>query len=114
MVAGGFMLVPYLLRGAGGGDVKMLVAAGAIAGWSQVIYLLWYTSLCGIILAVAMVMMRQLETARVRHYVRCLVDIRYDRCAGAAELPPPTDARVRIPFGLAIAAGLLLTVSLMP
>ena len=29
-VAGAFLLLPFLMRGAGGGDVKMLFAAGAI------------------------------------------------------------------------------------
>ena len=42
-VAGAFLLVPFLLRGAGGGDVKMLFAAGAMAGWSRLLLLLWYT-----------------------------------------------------------------------
>lgn len=106
-VAGGFLLVPFLLRGAGGGDVKMLFAAGAMAGWDRLLLLLWITSLAGVVMGVLMLVFGRLDGSRLRHGVRCLVDWRYDRAAGAAALPPRDSPRFRIPFSVPIAIGLL-------
>ena len=113
-VAGAFLLLPFLMRGAGGGDVKMLFAAGAMTGWSRVLFLLWYMSLAGLVLAVVMLALNQVEGQRLKHYLRCAVDWRYDRKAGAAILPPKESAKVRVPFALAISAGLLLALLVRP
>lgn len=106
-VAGAFLILPFLARGAGGGDVKMLFAAGAIVGWAGVLRLLLYTSFAGLALALVMLAMGRLEGARLRHYVLCLCDWRYDRKAGAAVLPPKDSDKVRIPFSIAISIGML-------
>jgi prepilin peptidase CpaA len=108
-VAGAFLLLPFLMRGAGGGDVKMLFAAGTMVGWGGVLYLLWYMSLAGLVLAVVMLALKQTDGARLQHYVRCLVDWRYDRQAGAAALLPKENDRARMPFSIAIGVGLVLT-----
>lgn len=113
-VAAAFLLLPFLLRGAGGGDVKMLFAAGAMAGWSKLLFLLWYMSLAGIVLAVVMLALNQVEGHRLKHYLRCAVDWRYDRRAGAATLPPKESAKARVPFALAISAGLMLALLVSP
>jgi len=107
VVAGAFLLLPFLMRGAGGGDVKMLFAAGTMTGWHGVLQLLWFTSLAGLVLAVGMLACKRADGARLKHYGRCLVDWRYDRKAGAAVLPPRESNQVRIPFSVAIAAGML-------
>jgi Flp pilus assembly protein protease CpaA len=107
-VAGAFLLLPFLMHGAGGGDVKMLFAAGTMVGWSRVIYLLWYMSLAGLVLAVVMVLFGWADGARLKHYARCLVDWRYDRKIGAAVLPPKESDRTRMPFSIAISVGLLM------
>jgi len=109
--AGGFMLVPFLLRGAGGGDVKMLFASGAMVGWSRLLTLLWFTSLAGVVLSLVMLALGQADGARLRHLVRCAVDWRYDRKAGAAGLPPKEATQVRVPFSVAISAGLLIAMA---
>ena len=106
--AGAFLLVPFLLRGAGGGDVKMLVAAGAIAGWSRVFHLLWATSLTGVVFGATLLALGALDGARLTYYVRCLCDWRFDRHTAAAALPPKDAARYRIPFSVPIAVGLLV------
>lgn len=113
-VAGAFLLIPFLMRGAGGGDVKMLFTAGAIVGWSRVLFLLWYMSLAGLVLAVVMLALNKVEGNRLKHYLRCAVDWRYDRQAGAAALPPKESAKVRVPFALAISAGLMLALLVRP
>lgn len=105
--AGAFLLLPFLMRGAGGGDVKMLFAAGAIAGWNKLFVLLWATSVAGVIMGAVMLAFGQLDGARLRHGLRCLFDWRYDRQAGAAALAPKESDRYRIPFSVPISAGVL-------
>jgi prepilin peptidase CpaA len=107
-VAGAFLLLPFLMRGAGGGDVKMLFAAGTMVGWSRVLYLLWYMSLAGLALVVIMLAFKRADGVRLKHYARCLVDWRYDRKAGAVALPPEDSDKMRIPFSIAISVGLVL------
>ena len=106
-VAGAFLLVPFLMHGAGGGDVKMLFAAGAVTGWGALFELLWVTSLAGLVLAVVMLVVGELDPVRLKHSFRCAFDWRYDRAAGAASLPPKDSARFRVPFSVPISVGLL-------
>ena len=109
--AGAFLLLPFLMRGAGGGDVKMLFAAGAVAGWARLFPLLWATSLAGLVMGLCMLAFGQLEGARLAHYARCAFDGRYDRKAAAAALPPKDSSRYRIPFSLPIAVGLVVALA---
>lgn len=106
-VAGALLLIPFLMHGAGGGDVKMLAAAGAVAGWGKLFMLLWVTSLAGVVTGVVMLLVGRLDGARLRHTLRSLFDWRYDRAAGAAALPPKEAMSGRVPFSLPIAIGLV-------
>ncbi len=106
-VAGAFLLVPFLMRGAGGGDLKMLFAAGAIVGWHALFELLWMTSLAGVVMAFVMLVAGELDPIRLKHVLRCLFDWRYDRRASVECLPARDAARLRVPFSVPIAVGLL-------
>ena len=101
-----FLLLPFFLRAAGAGDVKMLFAAGLTAGPGCTLNLILLVSLAGLILAAVMLVLRRVDTARLKHYLRALFDWRYDRTAGRAQLPPKDAEACRVPFGAAIAAGL--------
>ena len=107
-VAGCFLLIPFLARGAGGGDVKMLFAAGAIAGWERLFTMLWVTSLAGVVMGVLMLAAGSLDGSRLRHFARCAFDWRYDRKAGALALAPKDASRCRIPFSVPVAVGLFV------
>ena len=104
-LAGFFLFIPFLLQGAGGGDVKMMFAAGAIVGWNNLMPLLLFTSFGGILVILLMLLCKKLDTARLQHYMRCVFDWRYDRRRGKEQLPPADSERVRVPFSLAIALG---------
>lgn len=106
-LAGGFLLIPFLMKGAGGGDVKMLFAAGAVVGFERVLPMLWVTSVVGVLFGVALLCTGRLDGRRVKHMLRSLVDVRYDREAGREQLPPKQSERARMPFSVAIAAGML-------
>ena len=106
LICGGFLLLPVLFRAAGAGDLKMIAACGAAAGMRDSLNFLLAMALAGLALVIVMLAMHAADGARLRHYVRCLFDWRYDRRAGRAALPPKEEERVRVPFGIAIAAGL--------
>ena len=101
-----FLLLPFLVRAAGAGDLKMLAACGAFVGMRGVMPLLLYVSFAGFFVALAMIVVRKAGAARLKHAFRTLFDWRYDRAAGKAALPPKEDESGRVPFALAIAAGM--------
>lgn len=100
-----FLFLPFLLRAAGAGDVKMIAAAAAFLGLNNVFFFLMATSFGGLFVALVMICMKQVTSARLKHAFRTLFDWRYDRKAGLAALPPKDDERARVPFGCAIAIG---------
>ena len=100
-----FLILPFLLRAAGAGDVKMLAACAAFVGMRQVPFFLMAVSFSGLFVALTMIFMRQVTGARLKHAFRTLFDWRYDRKAGAAAIPKKDDERARVPFGVAIAIG---------
>ena len=107
-----FLLIPFLIRAAGAGDLKMLAACGAFVGMRQVLLLLLSVSFAGFFVAVVMLVTRKVGAARMKHAFRTLFDWRYDRAAGRAALPPKEDEGNRVPFGVAIAIGTLATLLL--
>ena len=107
-----FLLLPFFLRAAGAGDVKMLFAAGIIAGPGNVLNLILMVSFAGLVLAFAMLFFKAVNPARLKHYLRCVFDFKYDRQEGRKSLPPSESEACRVPFGVAIAAGLFINLSL--
>ena len=105
LVATAFILVPFLIRAAGAGDLKMFAACGAFVGMRWTPFFLMAVSFAGLFVAVWMLCARQVSAARLKHCFRSLFDWRYDRKAGKAALPPKDDERARVPFGVAIALG---------
>ena len=101
-----FLILPFLIRAAGAGDLKMLAACGAYAGMRLVLPFLLAVSFAGFFVALAMLVTRKVGAARMKHAFRSLFDWRYDRKAGRAALPPREDEGNRVPFGIAIAVGL--------
>jgi len=112
LAAGLFLLIPFLLGGAGGGDLKMLMAAGCLCGLRRVPLLLFSTAAAGFAMAVVMLLAGRADASRLKHWARCIFDWRYDRKAGRENLPPKSDEKVRLPFGVAIAIGTWLTLGL--
>ena len=109
LVCGAFILVPFLMRGAGGGDLKMIFGAGIATGFRLSFAELLFVSLTGLVLGLGMLLFRKVDGRRLKHYLRCVFDWRYDRKAGAEALPEATDERGRVPFGVAIAIGTVIT-----
>jgi prepilin peptidase CpaA len=101
LAAGLLLLVigtlPFGLGLIGGGDIKLLAACGSVFGLSQVLPLVLYTALMGGVLALVVAAVTgelRAVLARVRHAV-------------APQLggPGPLTKRLRLPYAVAIAAG---------
>lgn len=100
----------YLLRGVGGGDVKLMTAIGAIVGWQNWLLLFVLTSLAGGIAAVAAIA----SNGRVRRTFHNILLI--FRSLGARQAPHRQDAELdvqsnqgtRLPHAVAIACGAML------
>lgn len=105
VICGLFLLIPFALKGAGGGDVKMLFAVGCLCGIIRTPGVLLSISCAGVILAIVMLLAGKVDGSRLKHACRSIFDPTYDRAAGRENLPPRSDERVRLPFGIAIALG---------
>ncbi len=105
LIGGLFLLIPYFLRGAGAGDVKMLLSAGCLSGFPGIFLTLIITSVSGLILGAVMILWSKTDSARLKHALRCCFDLNYDRACGKAALPGKKKEKVRIPYGAAIAFG---------
>lgn len=105
LIAGALLLIPFLLRAAGAGDVKFLFASGLLVGYPTVFPMLFLISGFGLLLGIVMQLSGRFDAARLKHIARCLFDWRYDRKQGRLKLPDREDEKVRIPFGVAISLG---------
>lgn len=85
--AGGLFLAVWLAGKMGGGDVKLMAALGAMAGWPRVLDILFFTALAGGVMAVFVLAFARREPDEPKTRWR-------DR---------------RMPYGLAIAAGTLVS-----
>lgn len=106
-----FLLLPFILRAAGGGDVKMLFAVGCAVGLGRSAQVILFTSLAGLALMLVLLLVGLADARRLKHVLRSVFDWRYDRAAGRAALPPKSSERCRVPFGVAIAAGTWITLA---
>ena len=104
-VGAAFLLLPFLLRGAGAGDVKMFLAVGILTGYPRIFGIMLLASVFGLVLGIVMLIAGKVDASRLKHWFYCCTKINYDRKAAAEKLPPKNDEGVRIPFGVAIAAG---------
>ena len=112
VIAGGLLLIPFLLRAAGAGDVKFLFAGGLLLGFPAVFPMLLLTSVVGLALGIGMQLAGRVDSARLKHFLRSAFDWRYDRAEGRKNLPDRENERSRIPFGVAISAGIWMTLIL--
>ena len=100
----------FALGAMGAGDVKLMAAIGAWVGWKAIIFVALYGSLAGGILAIIVALRRRYLREALRN-VRMLA--MYWWTEGVKPLPALTlesKHSVRLPYALAIAAGLAVTV----
>ncbi len=113
LLCGVVFLIFYLAGGMGAGDVKLITAAGCLAGLSHAAYLLVLTSLAGGVMALAFALVR----GRLKETL-CNVLALTSHHSQAGLVPHPeinvlNTNTLRLPYGVAIAAGSSLTFCLL-
>jgi prepilin peptidase CpaA len=99
----------YMLRGMGAGDVKLMAAVGAAAGWANWIGIMFLTALFGGISALFLVLWRrQLHSTmkNIQFIIRSLLHRQAPHMADPA-LDVKSDKAIRLPHAIAIAFGTL-------
>jgi len=99
----GFLFIFYVFGGVGGGDVKLMGAAGALMGANLIKPAVFYTAMIGAFLAVMIVIWRKDFWTRIGHGLRRLA---FWRKFNENQPAPPEP--ITVPYGLAIAAVCLL------
>lgn len=70
-----FLFLPFCLRMIGAGDIKLLMALGALAGWPGILRLLLWTLVFGSVISLGIMARRTGFLPRARYflqYMRCL------------------------------------------
>jgi prepilin peptidase CpaA len=99
----------FALGAMGAGDVKLMAAIGAWLGWTSIIYVALYASLAGGVLAIILALRKGYLYTAVRN-LKMLAS--YWWIEGIKPLPALTlesKHSVRLPYALAIAAGVAVT-----
>ena len=102
IIGGCTMILPFLLGGIGGGDVKLMMAIGAWLGPLEVVNVAIYSFICGALIALFFIIFRKagLHLKNVWYDFLTLF-LTHTR-------PPINQSRVYFPFSVAIGAGFLI------
>jgi prepilin peptidase CpaA len=110
----GLIFLPFHLAGGmGAGDVKLIAAAGSIAGLSLMGNLLILTALAGGVMAVALALYRGRLTQTLLNICALVVHHRAKGLTPHPGLNVGNDQTLRLPYGVAIAAGSTLSLCLL-
>jgi prepilin peptidase CpaA len=99
------LLLPYLLGGMGGGDVKLMGALGTLLGSHAILNVFLYTSLVGGVIAIVVAVSNQslIETfKRIWLFLKCIFLFQAPSTGALVFKKSPT-----MPYGVAIGAGTL-------
>jgi len=103
------LIILYMARMLGAGDIKLFSAVGAIMGVRFVLYCMAYSFLSGGIIALALILLRKNWKERINHLTKYI-----QLCFTTFSLQPYTDFKekddgTRFHFASAIACGVLIT-----
>ena len=109
-LAGGIFLLFYVVRAMGAGDVKLVAALGSLLGPSDAVVMLLATAICGGVMAIAYAIYRQRMRATLFNVGAALQFHTVSGLRAHPELNLDNPVALRMPYGLAIAAGTLYVV----
>jgi prepilin peptidase CpaA len=113
LICGAIFFVFYLAGGMGAGDVKLITAVGCVSGLSLVGYLLILTSLAGGVMAIGLILYRR----RIRETILNMWALAVHHKTMGLTPHPEFNIRnartLRLPYGLAIAAGSALSLCML-
>lgn len=99
----------YTLRGMGGGDVKLMAALGAIAGWRYWLVIFFFTAILGGVLAIVLTLARGRLRRTLWNVGYIVWELAHFRAPhlGRAELDVQSAKAVTLPHGSVIALGVV-------
>jgi prepilin peptidase CpaA len=108
----GFLLLflVYLLGGMGAGDVKLLCAVGALLGPRLVFYTFIWMALAGGVLAIVLIVYKKALSQTFRNLKILLLGWALGTPREEANLTIRNQSLIKLPYGVAIAAGAILAV----
>ncbi|MCG2771513.1 MAG: A24 family peptidase [Desulfobacterales bacterium] len=104
------LILPYLWGGMGAGDVKALAALGAWLGPKLTVFLFCYMGIAGGVIAVGYLVWQGILWQKIKQGWTFLLNMILCRPAGPPRPPSPADLTEGIPYGVAIAVGMLVLV----
>jgi prepilin peptidase CpaA len=113
LICGLVFFVFYLAGGMGAGDVKLITAAGCIAGLPLIGHLLLWTALAGGLMAIGLALYRRQLGATLRNLCVIAVHHRTMGLMPHAQFNISNERTLRLPYALAITAGSALTLCLL-
>jgi prepilin peptidase CpaA len=109
LICGSVFLIFYLAGGMGAGDVKLIAAVGCLAGLSSVAYLLVLTSLAGGVMGIAFALMRGRLKETLLNVGALANHHKEQGLTPHPDLNVLNRSTLRLPYGVAIAAGSTIT-----
>ena len=112
LLCGVIFLIFYLAGGMGAGDVKLITAAGCLIGLAGSGSLLLLTSLSGGVMGVALALYRGKLRATLSNVTTIASHHKLEGLTPHPEINVRNTGTLRLPYGLAIAAGACITLYL--
>ncbi|MBU8932636.1 MAG: prepilin peptidase [candidate division Zixibacteria bacterium] len=100
-------IVPFALRGMGGGDVKLMGALGALLGGYAIVSIAIYTAILGGVLAIVVAVYNHQMGSSLRKVMMLLAKL-VPFVGRSKEIDKTTS--LRLPYGLAIGGGTMLLI----
>src|ERR1019366_9053652 len=107
LLAGGIVFLFYAVRAMGAGDVKLMAAIGSLVGPDQAIVVLLATAICGGVMAIVISIYHGRMGETLRNLGSVLLFHARAGLQAHPELNLDNPTALRMPYGLAIAAGTL-------
>lgn len=107
VLAGGIFLLFYVVHAMGAGDVKLVAALGSLLGPPDAVVMLLATAICGGMLALVYALYRKRIRATFANVATALQFHAASGLRAHPDLNLENPVALRMPYGLAIAAGTL-------
>jgi prepilin peptidase CpaA len=104
------LILPYLWGGMGAGDVKALAALGAWLGPKLTVFLFCYMGIAGGVIALGYLVWQGSLWEKIKQGWTSLLNLMLSRPEGLPRPPSPSRLTEGIPYGVAIAAGMMILV----
>jgi len=105
-------LIFHLAGGMGAGDVKLMAAVGCLAGLPHVMFLLVFTAIAGGVMGVGLAILRGRLRETLVNLGSIITHHKEEGLKPHPELKVRNGATLRLPYGVAIAAGCVITLYL--